>query len=60
MTAEHLYDVRTIERNIHRKLLSREDYQRYLESLEDCADRATPVATEFSRTAENAAKKQAD
>lgn len=33
------YDVRVIGRNIREGLLSKEDYERYLESLEDASDK---------------------
>ena len=35
------YDVRILERNLRRGQLSRKDYEKYLKSLPDAADRAT-------------------
>lgn len=34
-----IYDVRIIERNFRKGLLSRKDYERHLSSLHDCADK---------------------
>ena len=38
-----LYDVRNVERNIKRGLLTRKDYEKYLKSLGDSKDKATPL-----------------
>ena len=35
-----LYDVRNVERNIKRGLLSRKDYEKYLKSLADSKEKA--------------------
>jgi hypothetical protein len=34
-----LYDKRTVERNIKKGLVSRKDYEKYLKSLEDAAEK---------------------
>ncbi len=47
MTEERLLDIRTIERNIKAGKVSQEDYQKYLESLEDCADEAEETETQM-------------
>jgi hypothetical protein len=36
------YDVRTIERNIKKGNLTRKDYDKYLKSLPDVADKVAP------------------
>ncbi len=47
MTEDRLLDIRTIERNIKAGKVSQEDYQKYLESLEDCADDAEETETQM-------------
>ena len=47
MTEERLLDIRTIKRNIKAGKVSQEDYQKYLESLEDCADEAEETETQM-------------
>ena len=47
MTEERLLDIRTIERNIKAGKVSQEDYQKSLESLEDCADEAEETETQM-------------
>lgn len=44
---EQLMDVRVVERNIKAGKISREDYDRYLQELEDCSDRAEPSKVHF-------------
>ena len=46
-------DNRVVERNIRRRKLSRSDYDQYLNSLEDCADFADDMETQFERKVEN-------
>jgi len=52
-----LVDVRTIERNIERGLLSAQDYQAYLDSLEDSAEfsQQSEVMFSYSDTADPSA-----
>jgi hypothetical protein len=38
--APRLFDVRTIERNIRKGLTTRKDYEKYLKSLPDAAEKA--------------------
>ncbi|RME27085.1 MAG: hypothetical protein D6798_05375 [Deltaproteobacteria bacterium] len=40
---EHLFDIRVVERNIAAGVITREDYEAWLEGLEDCADRAEEI-----------------
>jgi hypothetical protein len=40
-----LFDVRTIERNIRKGLTTRKDYEKYLKSLPDAAEKAAPLET---------------
>jgi hypothetical protein len=37
---ERLFDARVVERNITAGLVTREEYEKYLAGLEDCASRA--------------------
>jgi hypothetical protein len=41
--AAKLFDVRTIERNIRKGLTTRKDYEKYLKSLPDAAEKAATV-----------------
>ena len=47
MTEDRLLDIRTIERNIKAGKVSQEDYQKYLDNLEDCADEAEETETQM-------------
>ena len=47
---DHLFDVRIVERNITRGVVSREEYERWLESQEDSAELAETSATVFVHT----------
>jgi len=38
-----LFDLRTIERNIKRGLITRKDYERFLKSLPDASENTLPV-----------------
>jgi len=38
-----LFDLRTVERNIKRGLITRKDYERFLKSLPDAADNTLPA-----------------
>jgi len=40
-----LFDLRTIERNIKRGLITRKDYERFLKSLPDASDNTLPPET---------------
>ena len=45
LKALRLFDVRTIERNIRKGLTTRKDYDKYLKSLPDAAEKAAPLET---------------
>jgi hypothetical protein len=45
-----LFDVRTVERNIKRGLITRKDYEKHLKSLADASDNV--IATEAESAAE--------
>ena len=47
--SDTLMDKRVVQRNIARKIVSREEYNKSLESLEDCSDLAIEVETQFIR-----------
>ncbi len=44
---DRLFDVRTLERNIKKGLITREDYNAYLEGLEDAKPKADVIESEF-------------
>ena len=46
-----LYDTRTVKRMIAAGRLTEDDYKRYLDSLEDCAEQATETGTRLVPTA---------
>jgi hypothetical protein len=41
-----LFDLRTVERNIKRGLTTRKEYERFLKSLGDAADKVAPPEPE--------------
>ncbi len=41
-----LFDLRTVERNIKRGLVTRKEYERFLKSLGDAADKVAPSEPE--------------
>jgi hypothetical protein len=41
-----LFDLRTVERNIKRGLITRKEYERFLKSLPDAAENVAPAETE--------------
>jgi tellurite resistance protein len=47
MSDYQLLDVRTVERNIKAGKVTREDYQKHIENLEDCAEMGEPTETEM-------------
>lgn len=49
---EQLMDRRTVERNIEKGLLTRKDYDKYLDKLKDVEDNAEPVVLEEEEEAE--------
>lgn len=40
--AQRLFDVRTIERNIKKGLITRKDYEKHLKSLNDATEKVAP------------------
>ena len=40
--AQRLFDVRTIERNIKKGLVTRKDYEKHLKALADSAEKVAP------------------
>jgi hypothetical protein len=40
---ESVFDKRIVARNLHHKRLSRKEYEQYLASLEDAAEKAVPI-----------------
>ncbi len=47
-----LFDLRTVERNIKRGLITRKDYERFLKSLPDASDNTLPPEPENPPAAE--------
>jgi hypothetical protein len=41
-----LFDLRTVERNIKRGLITRKEYERFLKSLGDASDKVAPPEPE--------------
>jgi hypothetical protein len=46
-----LFDLRTIERNIKRGLITRKEYERFLKSLPDAAEKIAPSEAEATPAA---------
>lgn len=44
---EHLFDSRTVERNIAQGRITREEYNAYLAGLEDSEEQSTKIEAEF-------------
>jgi len=47
---EYLFDQRVVNRNIEQKLITADEKQAFIDSLEDCADRAAQSDTRFMHT----------
>jgi hypothetical protein len=47
-----LFDVRIVERNIKRGLVTRKEYERFLKSLADAVDKAAPASTDSAASQE--------
>ena len=47
MSENKLMDVRTVQRNIKAGKVSKEEYAKFLEELEDCADLADETETQM-------------
>ena len=46
---DNRFDQRIVKRNIKRGIVSKEEYQEFIDSLEDCSDLVTDVETKFLR-----------
>lgn len=46
-TQEELFDLRTLERYLNDGTITQEQYQAYLDSLEDCASNADHTSTQM-------------
>ncbi len=44
---ERLFDRRVVERNIAKGLITREEYQEYLDNLEDAEENAAKIEAEY-------------
>lgn len=42
-----LFDLRVVERNIAKGLITRDEYEAYLQSIDDSAERAEKIESEF-------------
>ena len=51
MSNESKFDIRNIERNLKNKKFTQEEYQAYLDSLEDFSDFAVECETKFTHHA---------
>lgn len=47
MTSDRLFDVRVLERNLQKGLLTQAEFDKYVASLDDAEKNATPVVAEF-------------
>lgn len=41
------FDIRTLDRNLKKGNITREEYEKHLEDLEDLQDQAMPIEAEF-------------
>ncbi len=44
---ERVYDLRTLQRNLERGVITREQYQQHLDALEDKEENVAPVESSF-------------
>jgi len=47
MSNESVFDVRILERNLEKGLISREEYEKYLQALDDAEGNSTTLQSEF-------------
>ncbi len=47
MTNDRLFDVRVLERNLHKGLISRVEFDKYVTALADAEANSTPISAEF-------------
>lgn len=55
-----LFDVRTVERNIEKGLVTQEEYDAHVASLDDAEDNATVIEAEFKEGVLEPSEAQAD
>jgi hypothetical protein len=60
MSDNNLMDVRTVQRNIKAGKVSKEEYAKFVEGLEDCADMADETETEMILHGVEAAEEAAE
>ncbi|WP_249756110.1 hypothetical protein [Microvenator marinus] len=53
---EHKFDIRTLERKLDQNLITKEEYDKYLKSLEDAEDQSTKIEAKFEKGVYNKAK----
>ena len=56
--SDRLMDKRVVKRNIARKIVSQEEYNKVLDSLEDCSELSTEVETQFIRKVQSESKEK--
>lgn len=47
MTDQRLFDVRVLERNLHKGLITREEYEQFVAKLDDVEGNATAIEAEY-------------
>lgn len=47
MSNERLFDVRVLERNLQKGLITRKEYEKYVNDLQDASDNAEVIEAEF-------------
>jgi hypothetical protein len=60
MSDNKLMDVRTVQRNIKAGKVTKEEYAKFIEGLEDCADMADETETEMILHGVEAAEEEAE
>ena len=54
--SDTLMDKRVVKRNIARKIVSQDEYNKILDELEDCSELSTEVETRFIRKVQSESK----
>ena len=54
--ADNKFDIRNVERNLRRGKVTQEEYDAYLDSLEDYADNLVECETRFTHKSKNEAE----
>lgn len=47
MTSDKLFDVRLLDRNLQKGLITREEYDKHVGALDDAEDKGTAIEAEF-------------